>query len=230
MKRKKTILSQQGPQNVRFLIRIWLKINENQAPASQGLKTIGCLKLHSSIHVWQIFDGHCLLRIQRSYVWLRRELWDDLGASGSLWEDLEPSGTSEPGSFWEPPGASGRLWEPLGTGKMRATETSSRNTILTMFTWGIYLDQLLSCWQLFDSSTVPSQLKHGITFAGWWHYYPSKWFTIRITSNNFITFACRMPWNLQAAGCSRLDQTRKWRPKQSNLDLQQLQSIQEETN
>ena len=219
MKRKKTGLSQQGPQNVRFLIRIWLKINKNQAPASQGLKTIGCLKLHSSIHVWQIFDGHCLLRIQKSY--------------GSVWEPLRGFGTLWNLWTWkllEPPGASGRLWEPLGTGKMRATETSSRNTILTMFTWGIYLDQLLSCWQLFDSSTVPSQLKHGITFAGWWHYYPSKWFTIRNTSNHFITFACRMPWNLQAAGCSRLDQTRKWRPKQSNLDLQQLQSIQEETN
>ena len=141
-------------------------------------------------------------------------------ASGSLWEDLEPSGTSEPGSFWEPPGASGRLWEPLGTGKMRATETSNRNTVLTMFTWGIYLDQLLSCWQLFDSSTVPSQLKHGITFAGWWHYYPSKWFTIRNTSNIFITFVCRVPWNLQAASWSRKPQSRKRKPKQNNLELQ----------
>ena len=149
MKRKKTGLSQQGPQNVRFLIRIWLKINENQAPASQGLKTIGCLKLHSSIHVWQIFDGHCLLRIQKSC----GGVWEPLRGFGTLWNLWA-------WSFWEPLGASGRLWEPLGTGKMRATETSNRNTVLTMFTWGIYLDQLLSCWQLFDSSTVPPQLKH----------------------------------------------------------------------
>ena len=98
-KQWKSILSQQGPQNVRFLIRIWLKINKNQSPASQGLKTIGCLKLHSSIHVWQIFDGHCLLRIQKS--------------CGGVWEPLRGFGTLWNLWTWKLLGASGGLWETL---------------------------------------------------------------------------------------------------------------------